>query len=102
MESQMFVVTAYMTVKASHFEDFMQRLENHVGLSLKEGRCLSFTVSKSTENPGKLFYYETYRNQSDFKDHIASPRVKTHIESTSPMIDGDIWFEQWETVSDRW
>lgn len=96
------IVTATLTVKSSHFDDFMQRLRTHVGLSLQEGRCRSFTVSQSPQDPLSLFYLEEYDNKELFDAHLSSDRVKQHIEATSSMLDGAVWFAEWNRISDRW
>lgn len=98
----MLIVTATLTVKRDHLDEFMARLRNHVRLSLQEGRCRNFTISQSAENPCSLFYYEEYDSKALFEEHLASRRVKQHIEGTSSMIDGTIWFADWNRISDSW
>lgn len=98
----MHIVTATLTVKSADFDEFMQRLRTHVGLSLQEGRCRSFTISQSPQNPLNLFYLEEYDSKDMFDAHLNSDRVKQHINSTSAMLDGTVWFAEWSRISDRW
>ena len=98
----MFVVTAILTVQPDRLEEFLERLRIHVVLTLKEGRCRNFNISESTENPCRLFYHEEFDRKELFEEHANSARVKKHIESTSAMLDGDVWFAKWNRVSNGW
>lgn len=98
----MLLVTATLTVKPEHLSDFLSKLRSHVVISLQEGRCRKFTISQSPGNPCNLFYYEEYENKELFDEHINSARVKQHIEGTSSMVDGAVWFAEWNLISDDW
>jgi quinol monooxygenase YgiN len=98
----MFVVVAMLKIKPEALAEFSDRLKQHVRLSMNEGRCRAFHVHQSTQDNHEFLYYEEYENKAAFDAHIDSSRVREHVDGTSSMIDGEIWFAQWNRVSDDW
>jgi len=98
----MHVAVARLKVKPEHVAEFMERLRAHVSASRAEKRCTKFEVSASVDDPTELLYCEEYPDADAFERHAASPRVGKHLAATAHMIDGEIWFKRWNSISDNW
>jgi quinol monooxygenase YgiN len=94
-----YIVVVNLKVKAECYDEFLRRLAAHVVATRSEGRCLKFEVGADLSNKRDLVYYEEYPYEALFSEHIKSERVARHLVETAPMIDGDLKFKCWGSVS---
>lgn len=98
----MHVAVARLKVKSEYFAEFIKRLEEHVSASRAERRCTKFEVNAAVDDRTDLLYYEQYPDAEAFERHVFSPRVERHLAETANMIDGEIWFKRWNSISGGW
>ncbi|QEL22915.1 antibiotic biosynthesis monooxygenase [Bosea sp. F3-2] len=86
-----YVVIALTKVQPESRDDFVEKLKKHIELSRLEKGCLQFDVSISNEDQNEFVFFEQYVDEAAFLEHKSLERVKNHIASVSPFVEGGGW-----------
>lgn len=67
-------LSGHIEVPAEDLEAVLAELPNHIALTHQEAGCISFNVSRDTDNPQHFDVYEEFTDKAAFEKHQA--RVK--------------------------
>ena len=91
-------ISAIITVKPEHVEDFTSFALSHAEKSKQEEGCLGFDVFRCPDAPEKFYFHETYKDQAAIDSHGKTPHFALFQEKSGLWaVDKDIVI--WEPVS---
>ena len=94
----MYAVVVLFDIHPDQTEAFHALMIQNAKASLdNEPGCHQFDVCQNTDDPTKVFLYETYTDRAAFDDHLTSDHFKAFDEAVADMIAGKR-IETFETV----
>lgn len=79
------VITVKYEVKPEHLDKFIELIQENSKNSLGEPGCLNYEASMAGN---KVFLYEKYKSEEDFKYHTTTEHFKTYGEATKDLLIG--------------
>jgi len=75
------IVTGHIVAKEGRLAEALAHSLEHVRRSRLEHGCVSHTVSQTTENPNRLFFFEEWADQAAVAAHFAVPASQAFVRS---------------------
>jgi quinol monooxygenase YgiN len=95
----MFVITAQFQAKAGKEEELEQTLKGIFPFVQKEAGSNAYILHRVTNTPGKLFFYEQYKDKEAFDYHSSTPHFKELFGKVEGLIAGPPVVEFLEEVA---
>jgi quinol monooxygenase YgiN len=84
----MIVVTASFQAKEGKEEELEQAFRAMFPLVRTEAGVITYILHRSTDNRGKFFFYEQYKDKDAFDYHGATPYFKDLIVKVKDLVTG--------------
>jgi len=69
------ILSGHIEVPAQDLDAVLAELPNHIVLTHQEAGCITFSVTRDSDNPQRFSVYEEFTDKTAFEKHQA--RVKT-------------------------
>jgi quinol monooxygenase YgiN len=83
--SRLMIVVEF-EVKPQHANDFIKLMKTHAELSRKEDGCQQFDVLQAQDDPNKIFFVESWRDQTALDVHSKVPRMEENRARYTPWL----------------
>jgi quinol monooxygenase YgiN len=70
------MIVAEFELKPQHADDFIKLMKSHAELSRAEDGCQQFDVLQARDDPTKIFFVESWRDQAALDEHLKIPRME--------------------------
>jgi quinol monooxygenase YgiN len=80
------MIVAEFELKPRHTDDFIKLMKNHAELSRAEDGCQQFDVLQARDDPTKIFFVESWRDQMALDVHIKIPRLEENRAIYTPWL----------------
>ena len=77
------VITVKYEIKPDKINEFVERIKENSEKSLTEPGCLNYEASRAGN---KIFLYEKYKSDEDFKYHTTTDHYANFVEKTKDLI----------------
>jgi quinol monooxygenase YgiN len=77
----MIIVTGSVIANAGKFEALLAVSVEHVQRSRQEPGCISHGVSRDSENPNRLVFFEEWVDRAALRDHFALPASRNFVRA---------------------
>ncbi|MBV8779266.1 MAG: antibiotic biosynthesis monooxygenase [Alphaproteobacteria bacterium] len=84
--SRLMIVVEF-DLKPEHTADFVKLMSEHAKLSRQEDGCQQFDVLQSQEDPNKVFFVESWRDQAALDIHSKVPRMEQNRAIYTPWLN---------------
>jgi quinol monooxygenase YgiN len=81
------MIVAEFELQPAHAEDFIKLMKRHAELSRTEDGCEQFDVLQAQEDPSKIFFVESWRDQAALDAHIQIPRMAENRATYTPWLN---------------
>ena len=81
------MIVVEFELKPQHRDDFIKLMKNHAELSRTEDGCHQFDVLQAQEDPNKIFFVESWRDQLALDVHSKVPRMEQNRAIYSPWLN---------------
>ena len=81
------MIIAEFELKPQHTDDFIKLMKRHAELSRAEDGCQQFDVLQSQEDPTKIVFVESWRDQAALDVHAALPRMAENRAAYTPWLN---------------
>jgi quinol monooxygenase YgiN len=85
--SRLMIVVEF-ELKPQHANDFIKLMKAHAELSRKEDGCQQFDVLQAQDDPNKIFFIESWRDQAALDVHSKVPRMTENRAIYEPWLSG--------------
>jgi quinol monooxygenase YgiN len=85
--SRLMIVVEF-DVKPQHSSDFIKLMKSHAELSRHEDGCQQFDVLQAQDDPTKIFFVESWRDQAALDVHAKVPRMEQNRAIYTPWLNG--------------
>lgn len=79
----MIIITGSIIASSDTFEEMLAISLEHVRRSRSEPGCLSHAVHVDTENPMRLFFFETWVDRAAVGTHFAVPESRAFVKAVN-------------------
>jgi autoinducer 2-degrading protein len=84
----MFTLIVRVKVKPEHIERYKQEIvADAIGSVRDEPGCLRFDVSIDNTDPTVLYFYEVYKDEAAFGEHLKAPHFIKYRDATKDMAE---------------
>jgi (4S)-4-hydroxy-5-phosphonooxypentane-2,3-dione isomerase len=80
------MIVAEFELKPEHAQDFITLMKRHAELSRAEDGCGQFDVLQSREDPTKIFFIESWRDDAALEVHMKVPRMEENRAKYTPWL----------------
>ena len=80
------MIVVEFELKPQHRDDFIKLMKNHAELSRAEDGCHQFDVLQAQEDPNKIFFVESWRDQAALDVHSKVPRMEQNRALCTPWL----------------
>ena len=80
------MIVAEFELKPQHADDFITLMKHHAELSRAEDGCQQFDVLQAKDDPAKIFFVESWRDQAALDAHIKIPRMEENRARYAPWL----------------
>jgi quinol monooxygenase YgiN len=87
----MLTVIAQHTARSGRGDDIAAMLRDHVRATRAEPGCLTFIVSRSTDDPESFVLFEQFVDEEAFESHRGSPHFERFVEKGFPLLEKRSW-----------
>jgi quinol monooxygenase YgiN len=84
--SRLMIVVEF-ALKPQHTNDFIKLMKSHAELSRKEDGCQQFDVLQAQDDPNKVFFVESWRDQTALDVHSKVPRMSQNRAIYEPWLE---------------
>ncbi len=95
----MIVVCATMRAKSGKEREVEATLRAVVENVKNEPGAITYSLHKAVNHPEKFFFYEKYRDNNSFEDHMATPYFKDMIVKVRPLLEKDPNIDMYEEIA---
>jgi quinol monooxygenase YgiN len=74
-------------LKPEHTGDFIKLMKSHAELSRAEDGCQQFDVLQAQDDPNKVFFVESWRDQAALDIHSKVPRMEANRAIYTPWLN---------------
>jgi quinol monooxygenase YgiN len=85
--SRLMIVVEF-ELKPQHAGDFIKLMKSHAELSRAEDGCQQFDVLQAQDDPNKIFFIESWRDQAALDVHSKVPRMAQNRAIYEPWLAG--------------
>jgi quinol monooxygenase YgiN len=85
--SRLMIVVEF-EVKPQHANDFIKLMKTHAELSRAEDGCQQFDVLQAQDDPNKIFFIESWRDEAALAVHSKVPRMEQNRAIYAPWLAG--------------
>jgi len=82
----MLIVTGSLTARPDTFDEVLRLSEEHVRRSRAEPGCISHAVSRDTENPLRLVFFEEWADRAALMAHFAVPASRGFAKAAASLV----------------
>jgi (4S)-4-hydroxy-5-phosphonooxypentane-2,3-dione isomerase len=82
------MIVVEFELKPQHTNDFIKLMKSHAELSRKEDGCQQFDVLQAQDDPNKVFFIESWRDQAALDVHSKVPRMAENRAIYEPWLSG--------------
>ena len=94
----MFAILVKVKIKPEGREKFLRAIEvDALGSEKDEPGCLRFNVLQDADDENTYYFYEVYRDQAAFDEHLKTPHYAVWSEAADTL-DGPVEGTRCETV----
>lgn len=94
----MIVVCAKLQAKAGKEREVEAALKEVVQLVKDEPGALTYSLHRSINHSERFLFYEKYRDNKAFEDHIATPYFKELIAKLKPLLEKEPNLDLYEQI----
>ena len=80
------MIVAEFELKPDHVGDFLALMKPHAELSRAEDGCGQFDVLQARDEPTKIFFVESWRDQAALDMHLKIPRMEENRAKYTPWL----------------
>jgi len=80
------MIVAEFELKSEHTDDFIKLMKRHAELSRAEDGCQQFDVIQAQDDPTKIFFVESWRDQAALDVHAKVPRMEENRAIYTPWL----------------
>jgi quinol monooxygenase YgiN len=80
------MIVAEFELKPEHTDDFIRLMKRHAELSRAEDGCGQFDVIQAQNDPTKIFFVESWRDQAALDVHSKVPRMEENRAIYTPWL----------------
>ncbi len=80
------MIVAEFELHPGHADDFIKLMKDHAELSRIEDGCEQFDVLQAREDPAKIFFVESWRDQAALDVHLEIPRMAQNRATYTPWL----------------
>jgi (4S)-4-hydroxy-5-phosphonooxypentane-2,3-dione isomerase len=81
------MIVVEFEMKPQHVDDFIKLMKNHAELSRAEDGCQQFDVLQAQDDPNKIFFVESWRDQAALDVHSKVPRMEENRAIYTPWLN---------------
>jgi quinol monooxygenase YgiN len=82
------MIVVEFELKPEHTNDFIKLMKSHAELSQQEDGCEQFDVLQAQNDPNKIFFVESWRDQVALDVHSKVPRMAQNQAIYTPWLNG--------------
>jgi quinol monooxygenase YgiN len=82
------MIVVEFDVKPGHADDFIKLMKSHAELSRTEDGCQQFDVLQAQDEPSKILFVESWRDQMALDVHSQVPRMAHNRAIYEPWLNG--------------
>jgi len=86
MEESVLTVVAVFVAAAGREEALETALRALVEPTRREDGCLNYDLHASTQQPGVMFFHETWTSSEQHRAHLATPHVRRLLSITPDLL----------------
>jgi len=92
------ILVVKFQLKPEFREQFLQVAQDDArGANHDEPGCLRFDVIRDEADPNRIFFYEVYKDEAAFQEHLKTPHYLRYRNTTS-----DAWYTAPAEVARGW
>ena len=80
------MIVVEFDLKPEHANDFITLMKSHAELSRTEDGCQQFDMLQAQDNPNKIFFVESWRDQAALDVHSKVPRMEENRVRYTPWL----------------
>jgi quinol monooxygenase YgiN len=80
------MIVVEFELKPEHANDFIKLMKSHAELSRTEDGCQQFDVLQAQDDPNKIFFVESWRDQTALDVHSKVPRMEENRARYTPWL----------------
>jgi quinol monooxygenase YgiN len=80
------MIVVEFELKPQHVADFIKLMKSHAELSRREDGCQQFDVLQAQDDPNKIFFIESWRDQAALDTHSKVPRMEENRAIYTPWL----------------
>jgi quinol monooxygenase YgiN len=81
------MIVVEFDLKPQHTNDFIKLMKSHAELSRAEDGCQQFDVLQAQDDPNKIFFVESWRDQAALDVHSKVPRMEENRATYTPWLN---------------
>jgi quinol monooxygenase YgiN len=81
------MIVVEFELKPQHASDFVKLMKNHAELSRGEDGCQQFDVLQAQDDPNKILFVESWRDQAALDVHSTVPRMAENRAIYTPWLN---------------
>ena len=82
------MIVVEFELKPQHTDDFIKLMKSHAELSRSEDGCQQFDILQAQDDPNKIFFVESWRDQAALDIHSKVPRMEQNRTIYTPWLNG--------------
>lgn len=82
------MIVVEFDVRPGHAGDFIKLMKRHAELSRTEDGCEQFDVLQAQDDPNRILFVESWRDQLALDVHSREPRMAQNREIYTPWLNG--------------
>ena len=94
----MIVVCATLKARAGKEREVEAALKEMIQNVKTEPGAVTYNLHRSVNHPEKFMFYERYRDNKPFEDHMATPYFKDLLAKIKPMLEKDPNLDFYEMI----
>jgi autoinducer 2-degrading protein len=92
------VLVVKFQLKPEFRERFLQAaLDDAYGANHNEPNCLRFDVIQDEADPNRIYFYEVYKDEAAFQEHLKTPHYLKYRDAIS-----DAWYARPAEIGRGW
>ena len=80
------MIVVEFDLQPEHANDFIKLMKSHAELSRAEDGCQQFDVLQAQDDPNKIFFVESWRDQAALDVHSKVPRMEKNRARYTPWL----------------
>ena len=81
------MIVVEFELKPQHTADFIKLMKSHAELSRQEDGCQQFDVLQAQDDPNKVFFIESWRDEEALGVHSKVPRMEQNRAIYTPWLN---------------